>query len=106
MLPDGDGDTLCKEIKNHYQIPVIMSTAKSQIEDKLEGFDAGADDYITKPYDLRELEARIFALTKRNENIINTQKIGNLTINIEAMQILRNNKKFIVQILNGLLSKY
>lgn len=93
MLPDGNGDELCREIKANYQTPVIMSTAKSQIEDKLEGFDAGADDYLTKPYDLRELEARILALSKRTENIITTQKIGNLTINAESMQIWRDNQE-------------
>lgn len=87
MLPDGSGEEFCKEIKSQYQIPVIMSTAKSQIEDKLEWFQSGADDYLAKPYDLRELEARINALTKRSENIISTQKIGDLTINTESMQI-------------------
>ncbi len=91
MLPDWSGDELCNYIKIEYQTPVIMSTAKSQIEDKLEGFDAGADDYLAKPYDLRELEARIHSLTKRNDNIISTKKIGNLTINNESMQI-RDNK--------------
>lgn len=59
MLPDGSGEELCRWIKNEYPLPVILQTAKSQIEDKLEGFDAGADDYLIKPYDLRELEARI-----------------------------------------------
>jgi two-component system OmpR family response regulator len=72
---------------------VIMSTAKTQIEDKLEWFDAGADDYLAKPYDLRELEARIIALTRRWENIISTQKIGDLTINNESMQIRKNDKE-------------
>jgi two-component system, OmpR family, response regulator len=93
MLPDWSGDELCSYIKTEYQTPVIMSTAKSQIEDKLEGFDAGADDYLAKPYDLRELEARIHALTKRSENIISTQKIGDLTINTESMQIWKNNEE-------------
>lgn len=87
MLPDGNGDEFCHFIKSHYSIPVIISTAKSQIEDKLEGFEAGADDYLAKPYDLRELEARILAITKRSDNIISHQTIGPLTINIESMQI-------------------
>ncbi len=91
MLLDGSGDKLCEYIKREYQIPVIMSTAKSQIEDKLEWFESGADDYLTKPYDLRELEARIIALTQRTKNIISTKKIGDLTINDESMQIRRNN---------------
>lgn len=93
MLPDGSGDDLCRRIKHTHHIPVIMSTAKSQIEDKLEWFEAGADDYLTKPYDLRELEARIRALTKRSENSIATQHIGHLTINAESMQLWKENKE-------------
>jgi DNA-binding response OmpR family regulator len=93
MLPDGSGDEFCGYIKTKYSTPVIMSTAKNQIEDKLDGFSAGADDYLAKPYDLRELEARINALTKRSENIISTQKIGDLTINSESMQIWKQNEE-------------
>lgn len=93
MLPDGSGEEFCTYIKSEYQIPVIMSTAKTQIEDKLEWFDAGADDYLSKPYDLRELEARIIALTKRWDNVISTQKIGDLTINNESMQIRKKDKE-------------
>jgi two-component system OmpR family response regulator len=93
MLPDWNGEEFCSYIKTEYQTPVIMSTAKSQIEDKLEWFDAGADDYLSKPYDLRELEVRIIALTKRWDNIISTQKIGDLTINNESMQIRKNDKE-------------
>ena len=94
MLPDGNGDEFCKAIKKKYAVPIIMSTAKSQIEDKLEWFEAGADDYITKPYDLRELEARIQALVRRGENNDSTKIIGNLFINLESMEITdqTNNK--------------
>ena len=93
MLPDWSGDELCSYIKTEYQTPVIMSTAKSQIEDKLDGFGAGADDYLAKPYDLRELEARIHALTKRNDNIFATQIFGDLTINSESMQLWKDNEE-------------
>lgn len=93
MLPDGSGEEFCKYIKHEYQIPVIMSTAKTQIEDKLEWFDVGADDYLPKPYDLRELEARIIALTRRWENIISTKKFGDLTINSESMQIRKHEEE-------------
>jgi len=93
MLPDWSWQELCKFIKENRNTPVIMSTAKSQIEDKLEGFDWWADDYITKPYDLRELEVRVIALTKRQENIVATQKFGNLSINTESMIIIKNKKE-------------
>ncbi len=93
MLPDGSGEDLCKYIKKEYQTPVIMSTAKSQIDDKIEWFNAGADDYLTKPYDLRELEARINALTKRIDNMLTTIQLWWLSINQDAMTIKFNNKE-------------
>ena len=68
-LPEIDGITLSKRLKNEgYDIPTIMVTARSQIYDKLEGFDVGADDYITKPFNLSELVARIRAVVKRSSN--------------------------------------
>ena len=66
MLPWVDGIAIAKTIKQYQpQTPILMMTARGQLEDKLEGFEVGADDYLVKPFDLEELEARIFALTKR-----------------------------------------
>jgi DNA-binding response OmpR family regulator len=66
-LPKTDGITVAKEIrKKRDNTPIIMVTARSQIYDKLEGFDSGADDYITKPFDMKELVARINSLIKRS----------------------------------------
>ena len=66
ILPKMDGFELCKEIRNVNQdIPILMLTALGNTDDKLEGFDAGADDYLTKPFDFRELLARIAVLLKR-----------------------------------------
>lgn len=68
-LPEIDGITLSKRIKDEgYDIPTIMVTARSQIYNKLEGFEVGADDYITKPFNLSELLARIRAVVKRSSN--------------------------------------
>jgi DNA-binding response OmpR family regulator len=68
-LPEIDGISLSKRLKDEgYDIPTIMVTARSQIYDKLEGFDVGADDYITKPFNLSELTARIRAVVKRSSN--------------------------------------
>ena len=67
MLPDGDGLSIARQLKSR-DIPVIMMTAKSQIDDKIAWFDAGVDDYLTKPFDLKELELRIDAVTKRYTN--------------------------------------
>ena len=67
MLPDGSGLALCKQVKTiKPDVPVIMLTALGTTDDKLGGFDAGADDYLVKPFDFRELHARIKVLAKRN----------------------------------------
>lgn len=68
-LPEIDGITLSKKLKDEgYDIPTIMVTARSQIYNKIEGFEVGADDYITKPFDLSELLARVRAVVKRSSN--------------------------------------
>lgn len=68
ILPKMDGFELCKEIrKANPHIPVLMLTALGSTDDKLDGFDAGADDYMVKPFDFRELNARIKVLLKRKQ---------------------------------------
>ena len=67
ILPKMDGFELCKEIRKlDERIPVLMLTALGTADDKLDGFDAGADDYLVKPFDFRELTARVRVLLKRN----------------------------------------
>ncbi|PAM92466.1 DNA-binding response regulator [Flavobacterium sp. IR1] len=69
ILPQMDGVDLCKQIRNiNPDIPVLMLSALGEINNKMRGFDAGADDYIVKPFELRELVARIRVLLKRNSN--------------------------------------
>ncbi|MGF1553428.1 MAG: response regulator transcription factor [Paracoccaceae bacterium] len=66
MLPDGDGADLCRALRRFgARAPVLMLTARETLDDKLEGFDAGADDYVTKPFELDELLARLAALARR-----------------------------------------
>lgn len=65
MMPGKDGFQLCKEIREHYDIPVLMLTARAGMEDKEKGFDAGTDDYLTKPFDTKELLFRMRALLRR-----------------------------------------
>lgn len=68
MLPDGDGYTFCRDLRARgSRIPVLMLTARSLEEDLLQGFDAGADDYLTKPFRLKELLARARALLRRSQ---------------------------------------
>lgn len=67
MLPEMDGFSVLKEIRKRSQVPVLMLTAKGEIDDKKTGFTHGADDYLVKPFDLQELSWRIDALIKRTQ---------------------------------------
>lgn len=65
-LPDGDGATLARSLRDAGQtLPILMLTARDQLDDKLDGFAAGADDYLVKPFALKEVEARLLALQRR-----------------------------------------
>lgn len=92
-LPGMNGYDLCREIrKKSEQIPVIMLTALSATDDKIEGFDAGADDYIVKPFDFKELLVRIRALLKRtNQNMPsgNMLKVADLVMNLDSKEVTR-----------------
>jgi len=99
ILPKINGIDLCKEIRLSYpNLPIIMLTALGTTDDKIEGFDAGADDYLVKPFDFRELHARIRALIKRNQNLNNTYNQGfvlrfaDLEMNLETKLVKRNNE--------------
>ena len=89
MMPNMDGLTACAKIREFSDIPIIMLTAKTDDMDKLIGFDHGADDYLTKPFNILELKARIRALLRRansseKKTIGNTLTIGNITLDLDA----------------------
>ncbi|WP_370581093.1 response regulator transcription factor [Mucilaginibacter sp. FT3.2] len=96
ILPKINGLDLCKLIKAaRPQIPVIMLTALGTTDDKVEGFDAGADDYLVKPFDFRELEVRIRALAKRNHTIakaatVNLLQTAGLEMNTQTKTVKRD----------------
>ncbi len=93
MLPGMDGISLCKRIrKDHPTTPILMTTAKWELDDKLEWFACGADDYIVKPFDLKELEARILAVIKRTptRNILEHK---NIRLDKDQKKIFRNSKE-------------
>ena len=77
MLPDQSGLDICKKVTADYNIPIIMITAKSDITDKILGLEFGADDYITKPFDLREVVARIRTTLRRLEQVRSAHQEGN-----------------------------
>lgn len=92
-VPGKNGYEVCRAIRNHnIGTPVIMLTAFGEVEDKLDGFDSGADDYLTKPFYFRELLARIKAVIKRGGTHAGTTKIimvDNLAIDLEKKQVTR-----------------
>lgn len=86
LLPPGiDGYETCRRIREFSSVPVIMLTAKAQESDLLQGFDAGADDYLTKPFSAKELIARVKAVLKRchhpEEKVTSTLTLGDLELN-------------------------
>ncbi len=93
MLPGLEWEKVCAEIKKEKDIPVIMTTAKWQLEDKLEWFNVWADDYLVKPFDLEELEARIKVLTKRKQWDSKPIKKWNISIDLPNRKILKWNKE-------------
>ncbi len=96
ILPKLDGFELCKEIRKvNERIPILMLTALGSADDKLEGFDAGADDYMVKPFDFRELNARVKVLLKRNaETVVRPPEqitYADLSVNLNLREVRRNN---------------
>lgn len=97
MLPGLDGISVLKKIRNRkLKTPVLLLTAKNSIEDKVEGLDSGADDYLTKPFSLEELSARIRVMIRRSgvERVNNTITVGPLTLDTEKKTALREGKTF------------
>ncbi|WEG19174.1 response regulator transcription factor (plasmid) [Alkalihalophilus pseudofirmus] len=88
MMPEMDGYELTKKIRKHYQLPILMLTAKSQIQDKETGFSLGTDDYLVKPFELKELLFRIKALLRRYHQVAEmTIKIHSVVINKAAYEV-------------------
>jgi len=89
MMPFIDGFRLTEEIRAQYDIPVILLTAKSEIEDKEQGFQAGTDDYLVKPFEPKELLFRIKALLRRYEREYDDSilRIGRTTINKKSYEV-------------------
>lgn len=100
MLPQMDGFTVCKEIRMKSQVPIILLTAREEEVDKVLGLELGADDYITKPYSVRELLARIKAnlrRTKKTQPVVTTDNsdlltFGRLTIDTERFEVQKDGK--------------
>tara|TARA_B110000238_G_scaffold86580_1_gene95220 strand:+ start:646 stop:1338 length:693 start_codon:yes stop_codon:yes gene_type:complete len=99
MLPDVSGLELVRRIKRDEitsHIPIIMLTAKTEERDKIQGLDSGADDYITKPFSVRELSARIRAVMRRIEGEEGDNKLtyGKLTLDLDAHHVIIDDTQF------------
>ena len=95
MMPNMDGLTACSKIREFSDIPIILLTAKADDMDKLIGFDHGADDYLTKPFNILELKARIRALLRRagsteKKTTGNLLAIGSISLDLDARNAYRN----------------
>jgi len=87
MLPGMDGVEICRRLRQTDDMPIIMLTAKGTLEDKIDGLDSGADDYLVKPFEAEELLARVRALLRRRQPQAAVLKFGTLTVDPAARQV-------------------
>lgn len=87
MLPGIDGFDLCKRIRSHSQIPIIISSARGDIGNKIYGYELGADDYLAKPYEPRELILRIEAILRRSQKSSPKQQVADFEIDTASREV-------------------
>ncbi|MDG0813490.1 response regulator transcription factor [Cohnella rhizosphaerae] len=86
MMPGKDGWALCREIRERYDLPILMVTAKGESEDRVKGFQMGTDDYVVKPFDVRELILRVKAILRRYKvNATGIVQIGGVTLDARTL---------------------
>ena len=100
MLPGMDGLELCRRLRQEARrdTPVVMATARDTLEDKIAGLDAGADDYVVKPFELRELEARLRAVVRRYRGEVRPEvlQVGDLSLDTGSWQVRRAGRSLTV----------
>lgn len=92
-LPDGSGLELCNELRQTSTVPVIFASARTSETDRITGYDIGGDDYLPKPYSMKELLSRINALVRRTYGYLDQEKIisfGNTTVNLTSRTIMKD----------------
>ncbi|MBU5306199.1 response regulator transcription factor [Clostridioides mangenotii] len=95
MLPDISGLDICKEVNTKSSIPIIMLTAKSDTVDKILGFELGADDYITKPFNIREVIARVKSIFRRIELLSTTLDKKHDIVRLESGLLIDKNQRYV-----------
>ena len=96
MLPIKDGWQICRDIRKKSSVPIIMLTAKGETNDKVSGLEMGADDYVTKPFEVKELIARIHAVMRRKDGETAMEKkleFDKLTINLDSYELIVDGRK-------------
>ncbi|HEY2624576.1 MAG TPA: response regulator transcription factor, partial [Dyella sp.] len=100
MLPGLDGLDVCRKLRRDAKksTPVLMLTARDTLEDKLVGLEAGADDYLVKPFEVRELEARLRALIRRDRRQVSTEilTVGDMTLDTATLRLVRGGHELTV----------
>jgi DNA-binding response OmpR family regulator len=99
MLPSMDGITMCKRLRDAGKhTPVLMLTARDSLDDKIAGLEAGADDYVVKPFSMREVEARLLALVRRAQVRESTGllQVGDLTLNTATLKVVRGGRTIVL----------
>ncbi len=94
-LPDGTGFELCSELRRISDVPVIFASARTAENDRINGFDIGGDDYLPKPYSMKELLSRVNALIRRaygSEQQERVMNFGNISVNITSRRVTRNSE--------------
>ena len=92
-LPDSTGFELCRELRRVSTVPVIFASARTDENDRIEGFDIGGDDYLPKPYSMKELLSRVNALIRRSYGFSGKEKtvsFGNVSVNITTRKVTKN----------------
>jgi DNA-binding response OmpR family regulator len=94
MLPDVDGVEVCRRLRAADDVPIIMLTARDAVGDKVEGLEAGADDYMTKPFEFDELLARVRAALRRKAAKANDAiRVGDLTVRLASREVARGDRQ-------------
>ncbi len=93
MLPGMDGFTLCQRLReSRNNLPVIMLTARDTLDDRLQGFSSGADDYLVKPFELSELAARVEAVLRRTRGASRVLTVADLNLDLDSLAVTREGK--------------
>jgi DNA-binding response OmpR family regulator len=107
MLPVLDGFEVCKKVHEKKDTPIIMITARDELSDKITGLENGADDYLVKPFDLRELETRMFAILRRSKKQAFKEIIyKNITINLQKRSVLKDGEIVHIPLKEFLILEY